>query len=344
MSIPEEMLQQIQWRQLQNLRANPAGLGGMLPGSSVASALPSLAPEVGVGAVGGGGLATMAPRLSAFATKHPLAAKSLPLLASQLITSQDVVPGHGNVEAFGRGAITGAAAGATAGLAGGPFAGVTVPVGTVAGAAIGGVASTLFNTFFGEEDEPDPKTQLAEAASQFGLDPTQYTAAFDLLSKAGVDKKTLSTQLAQQLLGDAQTKRQTDEASKLQLQQRAGDQRFALAMQAQAQQFFTPYVNNIVTAGASQAELLKSLASQLPAPYRSVMENQAAQAIGQSQRLAGAYAAQASMLPSQYMMSQDVQRQEELARLQYQQSVINSQSGGGAGGADFNSLVQQLTG
>lgn len=296
----------------------------------------------------GGGASTVAP-LSGLLGKgaSTLAPRGLiPTLAPALIgqqLSQAVdVPGHGNWEAAGRGALTGAGVGATVGLAGGPFAGISVPVGTAVGAAVGGVASTLANTFFGEESQPDYRKTLADSASSLGLDPNQYTVAFDLLKKSGADEKTLGTQLAQQLLQDAATKKQQAQMQQAAAQQHAGDQRYALAMQAQAQQFFTPYVNNIVPAGQSQSQLLQGLAANLPAPYRDVMMNQAQQAIGQSQRLAGAYAAQSAMLPSQYMMSQDLKRQQELATLQYQQAVVNAQQGGG--GQDFSSYAAKLAG
>lgn len=325
--IPDEMLLQLQYRQLANALPSPvtsaSGVGGALSNLYGATAggrgVGSLGFVGGKAALGkaipGVGVATLGPQL---VNQIPGA-------------SRDVKDILGNT-------VAGAGLGAAGGAA---FGGV----GAVPGAVIGGTAGLVkgvVETFFGGDDEPpDPKEQLASAASQFGLDPAQYTAAYDLLSKSGADKKTLGAQLAQQLLQDAQAKKQMDAATTLQSQQRAGDQQFALAMQAQAAQFFTPYVNNIITAGQSQAELLKGQAADLPAPYRDVLLNQAQQAIGQSQRLAGAYAAQASMLPSQHMMSQDLKRQTELAQLQYQQSVVNAQSGGGQ---DFSALAQQLAG
>lgn len=236
-------------------------------------------------------------------------------------------------------AITGAGVG---GAIGSVVPVVGTGVGALAGGAAGGLYGLADSLFGGDNSKPDYKQSLAQAASSFGLDPSTYTTAFDLLSKSGADEKTLSGQLATQLLQDASTKKQTDFAQQQAIAQHAGDQKFALAMQAQAQQFFTPYVNNIITAGQSQSDLLKQQADTLPAPYRDVMLNQAQQALTQSQRLAGAYAAQSAMLPSQYMMSQDLQRQQQLATLQYQQSVVNAQQGGS--NTDFSSLVQQLAG
>lgn len=262
------------------------------------------------------------------------------LILSQLATAgvNSTLPPSDARQVLGD-AITGAGVG-------GAIGSVVPVVGTGVGAAVGGAGGALYglaDSFFGGDDsKPDYKQSLAQAASSFGLDPSTYTTAFDLLSKSGVDEKSLSTQLAQQLLSDASTKKQVDLAQQQAIQQHAGDQKFALAMQAQAQQFFTPYVNNIITAGQSQADLLKQQADTLPAPYRDVMLNQASQALTQSQRLAGAYAAQTAMLPSQYMYSQDLKRQQELATLQYQQSVVNAQQGGS--NADFSSLVQQLAG
>lgn len=225
--------------------------------------------------------------------------------------------------------------------AGAPFEGI----GAIPGAAIGGTAGLAKGLFemFGGDDEPstdDYKTSLSQAASQFGLDPTQYTAAFDLLSKSGVDSKALTTQLAQQVIQDGVAKKQQDQAIAIQKQQHASDQQFALAIQSQAAKFFTPYVNNIISSGKAQSDLLRGQADQLPEPYRQVFLNQAESALNTSQNIAGAYAAQSAMLPSQYMMSADLKRQQELAQLQYQQSVVNAQQGGGSG-VDFSQLGQQ---
>lgn len=241
-------------------------------------------------------------------------------------------------------AATGAGIGGSVGLLGGPFAGISVPAGAAIGGAAGGLYGLAQNIWGSDDSKPstdDYKTTLAQAAQQSGLDPSMYTTAFDLLTKSGADPKTLAPQLAQQLLRDAASQRQQAKAQQLAIQQHTNDQHYALAMQAQAQQFFTPYVDNIITAGQSQAELLKGEAANLPAPYRNVFLAQAEQAISQSQRLAGAYAAQSAMLPSQYMMSQDLKRQQELAQLQYQQAVINSQQGG-SGSGNFGQLVSQL--
>lgn len=340
MSIPEEMLQQIQWRQLNNAGLLPVagstGGIGSLGGASTSTAT-GLSGLLGRGS----GMLAGAEYPGAMAAARQVAP---PLIASQLATGaiNAALPSTGSA-GNARQILGDAATGAGIGAAAGSF---FPGVGTLTGGLVGGAAGGLYgalDSFFGSDSMPDdPKKQLAQAASQLGLDPTQYTTAYDLLAKSGADKKTLGTQLAQQLLQDGQTKRQTDAATALQSTQRAGDQQFALAMQAQAAQFFTPYVNNIITAGQSQAELLKGQASNLPAPYRDVLLNQAQQAIGESQRLAGAYAAQASMLPSQYMMSADLKRQQELAQLQYQQSVVNAQSGGGSG--NFSQLAQQLAG
>lgn len=245
---------------------------------------------------------------------------------------------------------TGAGIGGSAGLLGGPFAGVTVPVGAVAGGVAGGTYALLDNLFGSDESTPDYKATLAQSASQAGLTPSTYTNAYDLLSQAGIDlqgnplsdKKALAGQLAIQVLQDSAAKKQQDQAQQIATQQHASDQRFALAMQAQIQDFLKPYTNNIMADGLARAEQLKAHASNLPPAYASVVAAQADEAIASSQRIAAAYAGQAVALPGQYMIAADIKRQQELAQLQYQQSVVNAQQGGA--GANFSSLSQQLAG
>lgn len=226
--------------------------------------------------------------------------------------------------------------------------GSVVPgIGTAAGGIAGGTAGALYalaDTLFGDSEpsKDDYRSTIATAAAQLGLNPSEYTAAFDLLSKAGGDPKQLSLQLASQVLQDAKQAKFDQQAQQMQVQQRDADQRFALALQAQAQEFFTPYTNNIISAGQAQADLLSSLADSLPGPYRNVMKTQAAQAMSQSQRLAGAYAAQSALIPGQFMAQAELKRQQQLQQLQYQQAVIQAQQSKSQYGSGVAGLNQQL--
>lgn len=221
--------------------------------------------------------------------------------------------------------------------------GLGTAVGGVSGGIAGGVYG-LMDSLFGSDNKPNTdeiKNQLAGSATQLGLDPTEYTTAFDLLSKNGADPKQLGQQLAVQLLQDSQVQKAQNAALQQQYQQRQMDQRFGLAMQAQAQQFFTPYVNNIITSGLAQSKALEGLANQLPAQYRDVMMNQAQQALAHSQNLAGAYAAQSALIPGQFMAQAELKREQALAQLQYQQAVIQAQASRGAGSGANQLLAGQ---
>lgn len=215
--------------------------------------------------------------------------------------------------------------------------GLAAPLGpevAIPAAVVGGA----YNAIFGGSNEPSKdelKQKLADSADKLGVDSRYYPAIFDLLVNSGAKPKEAAATLAQQLISDSVQQRAEAKAQAQAVEQRQMDQRFALALQAQAQEFFGPYTNNIITAGQSQADLLKGLAQQLPAPYRGVMENQAEQALSQSQRLAGAYAAQTAILPNQFMAQQELKREQQLQQLQYQLAVIQAQqSKGGGGGLD----------
>lgn len=274
-----------------------------------------------------------------------------PLILSQLATAgvNAALPstgGAGDARQILGDAATGAGIGATVGLLGGPFAPLTSGTGALIGGIAGGAYGAI-DSFFGDDggdSSSDYRKTLVTAAAQLGLDPAQYSAAWDLLTKSGADPKQLSVQLSNQLLQDASLQKQQQQAIAQAAQQRQMDQKFALAIQAQAAEFFAPYTNNIITAGATQAQLLSDLASQLPPAYAGVMKNQAQQALSQAQRLAGAYAAQTALIPGQFMAQAELKRQAELQKYQYQQQVIQSQQGGGGGGTGYDQLVQQLAG
>lgn len=310
-----------------------SSLGGSLGG--IPGSLSSFQGPKFLGGTGELGLGATAFRAAPYALAGQLGAAGI----------NSVLPSTG-----GAGNVREVLADAAVGAGLGGAVGSVVPVlgtgvGALAGGALGGaygLAQDLFGG--GEAKPPDYKQSLADAASQSGLNPNDYTTAYDLLSKAGGDSKQVAGALAQQLLSDAAQKKQVDAYNQQQAQQRSSDQQFALAIQSQAAKFFTPYVNNIITAGKAQSDLLRGQADSMPPQYKQLFLNQAEQALNSSQQIAGAYAAQSSMLPSQYMYSMDLKRQQQLAQLQYQQSVVNAQQGGGGGSAGFNQLVQQLQG
>lgn len=332
-----------------------------IPPGVVPPSVASLYQAAGVGApsaANGGMLSGLLSRVPSFAgNSTPIIEGGLrgaaraagPAFVGQLATAgiNNVLPstgGGGNLREILGDAATGAGIGASAGMLGGPFAGISVPAGAAIGGLAGGAYGLAQDIFGGSNKTPDYKTQLATAASQLGLDPNQYSVAYDLLSKSGADPKTLSGQLAAQLLQDASIKKQTDQATAIQAQQHTSDQQYALAMQSQIQQFLSPYTNNILTDGLAQAENLKAHAANLPPAYASVLQAQAAEAVSSSQRLASAYAGQAVALPNQYMMNADLKRQTELATLRYQQAVVNAQAGKGGGGFAQALAAQTPTG
>lgn len=273
-----------------------------------------------------------------------LAGKALPpFLAGQLATAgiNNLLPSTGT-KGDVRQVLGDAATGAGIGAAIAAPTVVATPLGAAIGGVLGGAYGALDSLFGGGDSEPDYKKALTDSASQLGLDPLDYTAAFDLLTKSGADKKQVGSLLAQQLLQDSAQHRAQQQQTQLQAAQRQSDQTFALALQQKAQEFFAPYTNNIVTSGVGEAAALRSLADSVPAPFRQSLLSQASLAEQSSQNIASAYAAQSAMLPSQYMYSADLKRQDDLANLAYQQAVIQAQTARSGGG--FQQLSQQSQG
>lgn len=265
-----------------------------------------------------------------------LRAAGLPMLAGQAATYalNSALPSTG---AAGDVRQTLSDAATWAGIGAG--VGSIVPgIGTVAGGVGGGIAGGAYglldSLFGGSSSAPDYRATLTKSAQAMGLQPSNYTSVYDLYTESGMDKKQASALLAQQIVSDAQQQKVQAQANQQALEQRQLDQKFAMAMQSQAQQFFSPYVNNIITAGKAQSDLLQGLASQLPAPFRSVLEAQAASQFNNAQQLAGAYAAQSALIPGQFMAQAELKRQQQLQQLQYQQAMIQAQQGrsGAAGG------------
>lgn len=226
------------------------------------------------------------------------------------------------------GAITGAGQGAALGMMLGPY-------GAAAGAVIGG----LLGAFGGGDDGPNPLESIRDSATELGLDPDAYEAQFELQSEMLGDKKAALAEIAKVMIADYQAQQAAVQQRQQYTAQRQVDAKMQMAMQAQAREIFQPFADNIITSGILQAQQLEGIIPGLPEPYRATVAAQAASALGTSQRLASAYMMQAQLLPSQYMMSQDLKRQESLANLQYQQAVIDAQSGGGA---DINEFLAQL--
>lgn len=261
---------------------------------------------------------------------------------------------QGNVREALADAAVGAGIGGSVGLAGGPFAPVSVPVGVGVGTALGlgyGLVQD-FGLLGGDEDASakDLRKMLESNAQQLGVGPTSYTTAFDAAVKTGMkdadgkemSKKDIAALLTSQMQQEVVTSRAQKEQSAQALEFHKADLANNLAMQTQAQQFMSPYVNNIISGGASQAAVLNKLADQMPAEYKGVFQAQAANALSTSQQIGGAYMAQMAIQPTMQIMQgyQDQQQkmQSDMLRSLTMAQQIKSQQGAG-GGTDFSGLV-----
>jgi hypothetical protein len=301
--------------------AAPAGFAG------------TAAPAVATAGQAGGAQAGLMSRGGSVLSR---AAIPLGIFSGGQLLSNAVDPEKGTTQR----AIADAATGAAIGSVGGPIT-----------AAIGGALGLGWGLFGpeGGGGSGDQTKQLEELVAQLGLNPSTYTAQLDIQKELLGDDKAATQAVLQQALADYQTNQQATAAeSQFQRQEsfnRGQDQSFLLAMQAQTAKFFQPFTDNILTSGIQQAQTLSQLAPSLPEPYRSVMLAQSASQLGNAQRLASAYSAQAMLLPSQYMMSQDLERQSQLANDQWKMMVLQQQSAGQqAGSQDIATLVEQLTG
>lgn len=225
------------------------------------------------------------------------------------------------------------------------------------GTAIGAGVGALYGAFGPDHKDAPSSDKLAAAAESLGLDASIYTTQLELVKQTGgEDGEGLSDEqatqvVAQQILDDYNTKTAIAQQERQFEYQttvtRASDQAFILAIQAQTQEIFGPYTQNILTSGQQQADVLASMSSSLPEPYRSIMAAQSEQQRGLSERMASAYAMQAQLLPSQYMHSRDLERQQAIADREWQMMVLEAQSGAGGGNEtfdEFNARQQQEAG
>lgn len=275
-------------------------------------------------------------------------------LAAQTL-AHNIAPQNSVADVLGNTAA-GAGVGAGIGSLFGPGPGTAIGAG--AGALIGGGATILGN-IFGGDNEAKPQGKLgdlvANAATGYQVSPDRYRNMFETAVKLGA-KDAQGNPLSQQQIaegvinkigGEAEQIRQADYQSKTMLAQHEADLKYGLALQTQARDFFSPYTNNIIASGASQAKVLNSLADQVPGPYKGVFQAQAANALSNAQQMAGAYAAQTALMPAQLAMAQYGQQQEkEIANqaklFQYASQMMGRQQGGG--GADLVSQLQQAGG
>jgi hypothetical protein len=234
--------------------------------------------------------------------------------------------------------------------------------GTAIGAGIGGAlgaGGTILANIFGGPSTPTPQGNLRDTvgatAQAFGLSQDEYKNRFDTLVKLGMkdaqgnplSQSDVANQLAQQVWSESAQTKQTNEQMAWQQAQHQADLKAGLALQAQARDFFSPYTNNIISAGASQAQVLNNLANQVPAAYKGVFQAQAANALNNSQQMAGAYAAQTALMPAQMAMAQTAQANAsqlaDQAKLYQYASMMRGQAGAG-GGTNLVSQLQQAGG
>jgi hypothetical protein len=337
--------------------ANMFGGGG---GANWSSGMPWNAPKI----LGGPGKEALA---EAGASEVPLMGLVGPPIAGW--TARNLIQGIGGPKTTGAGgavkdilgdALAGAGTAAPVGFLGGPFSEISVPVAAGAGFVTGGIEGAVRHFFGGNQggapaapSDDDLRKSLSDAATQAGLTPSDYVNQFNLQTKVGMtdsqgnklSNQQIAGTLASQLVQDAQTQKQINYYNQQQAAQRQADSQFALALQTQARDFMTPYINNIMTSGASQAAVLNNLADQMPASYQDIFRGQAAQALGTATQTASAYANQAMLMPAQVAMaSSDQAMQNSLATQQklYQYAASLAQrQGSGAGATNFSNLAAQ---
>jgi hypothetical protein len=267
----------------------------------------------------------------------------------------------GNVREALADASMGAGVGGTLGtFIGGP--GVGTGVGALIGGGLGGAYGLAqdFGLFGGDStaNAGDVRKTIESSATQMGVSPSQYTGAFDLAVKSGLpytdpatgkptttkDPTIIAQILGNQMSQEVTSTRQQKEAAAWQLANHQADLANSLAQQSVAAQYFQPYVNQIISSGQSQADVLNHLATTVPSAYKGVFQAQAASALNNAQQTAGAYMSQMALQPTaQVLQTYQQEQQKELANqanLYKYASQMQSGQGGAGGQVDFSQLGQ----
>ncbi len=305
-------------------------------------ALLGLAPEAGLGATAMRGLGVAAPTLTGM---------SLMPLGESL---GDSVDDSGLLGDIGEGAMLGGGIGGTAGMAGGPFAPISVPGGLLAGAIGGGVAGAV-NHFIGGDDDKGPSEDDIRAGLR------DYTDQYKLLVNQGViteaerqqavqsynnyvtnpDWNMDPTEAVQAAYGPLEQKVAYAMSPEGQLMsQLQAAQAQEQAQFQQAQQFAAQAMEPIA---AQQSKIYSDLAAvrdqrfqdpNLPADARATLMATAPAIDMANQQAIAAAQNPMAILAQQYQPPDltDQIMQLYLANLQY---------GGGGGGMDLSSLIEQ---
>ena len=341
---------------------------GSVPANSAADYLASIGGEGGGGGFLSNAFATnVGPKFLGGTGEIGLMRAGIPAALGQAaawgINQFPATPGTGGATV--RETLADAAAGAGLGATvGSILPGIGTGIGAGVGTVLGGGYGLLSNLFGSDNNSSnnDVRTTLAGVATGAGQDPGGYTSKYDLYMKTGMpvtdakgnvtsvtkDPQQIAAALGQQVYQDRATSLQQKEAAAQQLEMHKADLQNSLAMQSQAAQFFAPYANNIVASGAAQAQMLNSLADQVPAGYKGVFQAQAANALNTSQQTAGAYMGQIAMQPTTQILNNYQQQQQaqqaQMAKIyQYAAQMRQGGAGGTGGAVDFSQLGQQPT-
>jgi hypothetical protein len=338
-----------------------AALLGQMGGNGAAAATPNPLPlftgaNMGLGTAGAfggvpgtlGSLGTPAPglmaqlggRLAPLATKAGIAKGLGYGLAGSLVSGgiDRAIGGNGNVEQ----ALQGAAMGAGLGAPLGPWG---AAVGGIGGAGLGLLGNTVF-----KKKKVDPAQKASDAMGR-------VTGWLQSGAAAGLPPETQQSilkqfNLAYQFAEDDAQRKAVEETAKQQIMTAATQNQISpqakpptgaelAALQIAYAQAMQPVAQQTRLAGQMGNQMYSQLAGQAADPASAAAYNQMAQIQTQgADKLAAAYQAQATLLPS----FNAIQQQQSLANQLAQQQMMQGLYGGGGGtggGMDLQALLSQ---
>jgi len=255
-------------------------------------------------------------------------------------------------------------------------AGAAAPVGAMfegvgaIPAAIGGFGvgftGSLAHSLFGGGGQQGPsaddlKALIGTTATQGQLDPATYQQRFDTYKKLGIQSTTTDAQgktvgtgkaatdqeIAQRVIselsGDAQQKQaQQQDFANTYLTNQANAQ-YQLALQSQAQQFFSPYANAILASGMQGSQILKRLAATAPPGFSDAFNSQADMMANDALRTYGAYGMQIAAQPWVTAVNETAKQQAQASQntLDQMRLLAAAQARQGSGNqTDFSQVTQ----
>lgn len=313
------------------------GVGGMGAGGAGSGAAAGAAGGAGARTLGGILAGLKAAPKGAMALRGGLAGTAASLAVNPLI--EKLVPGEGGQT---EGVLKGAASGA---LVGGAIGSAVPIVGTGLGALIGGGGGALLSFLGGGKKKSVPDGEaLKDAMADAGIDPqtgavilNRYNTTMRLAESD--EEKAQAYGEAKQLIIDAVTSQSSGMGGMGGPSTWSPEQ--IMAMQVQSSQLMQPYAQQANANAGLHAQLIGQLTQGMDPGVGNLLKAGAIGEITASQRLIGAYQAQAALAPMAAQWEQQTQMRDQISNQLLQQAIGQALSPQSATGGGLQDMLAQ---